>query len=167
MRAKFFGGIAYGQKTATVASCFLKFAEPPQTRRAERIGSLRRSQLCCWHEDNRSSPFSPKGIHAIPGSRMQLKFSANLLNDKMNTQLTNEAFDLSEAFAIRHETEFPSGKARRRGLSSAIILFASIVGLWLSAPATFAADEICASCGAQVSVTGEFRASQGRCLCRH
>ena len=87
---------------------------------------------------------------------MQLKFSANLLNDKMNTQLTNEAFDLSEAFAIRHETEFPSGKARRRGLSSAIILFASIVGLWLSAPAAFAADEICASCGQQVSVTGDF-----------
>jgi beta-glucosidase len=80
----------------------------------------------------------------------------DLLNGKMNTQLTNEAFDRSDAFAIRHETEFPSRKSGHRGLSLAVILFASIVGLWLSAPAAFAADEICASCGAQVSVTGEF-----------
>jgi beta-glucosidase len=29
-------------------------------------------------------------------------------------------------------------------------------GLWLSAPAAFAADEVCASCSAQVSVSGDF-----------
>jgi beta-glucosidase len=32
----------------------------------------------------------------------------------------------------------------------------SAAGLWLSAPAAFAADEVCASCSAQVSVSGDF-----------
>ena len=95
----------------------------------------------------------------------------------MNTQLTHIAFDRSEAFAIRHETKFPAQKAGlapcdnphhflaappdtllhgASGPRLAVILFASIVGLWLSAPAAFAADEICSSCSAQVSVNGEF-----------
>ena len=36
----------------------------------------------------------------------------------------------------------------------------SVTALWLSAPATFAADETCASCGQEVSVSGEFAHSK-------
>jgi len=32
----------------------------------------------------------------------------------------------------------------------------SAASLWLSAPAAFAADEVCASCSAQVTVSGDF-----------
>ena len=95
----------------------------------------------------------------------------------MNTQLINEAVDQSEAFAIRHETEFPSRKAGlapcnklhhflaappdtllhgASGLPLAVILFAAIVSLWLFVPALRAGEEICASCGQQVSVSGDF-----------
>ena len=38
----------------------------------------------------------------------------------------------------------------------AVLSVVSASSLWLSAPAAFAADEICASCGQQVSVSGEF-----------
>ena len=68
----------------------------------------------------------------------------------MNTQPTKEAF------AIRHEAQFPSRKAGRRGLPLAVILFASIAVSWLFAPALPAAEESCASCGQQVGVSGDF-----------
>ncbi len=74
----------------------------------------------------------------------------------MNTQLTNEAFDRSEALAICYETQFPSPKAGRRGLPLAVGLFAAIVGLWLCVPALRAVEESCASCGQQVSLSGDF-----------
>lgn len=32
----------------------------------------------------------------------------------------------------------------------------ALMSLWLRAPAVFAADEICASCGQQVGISGEF-----------
>ena len=44
--------------------------------------------------------------------------------------------------------------ARTRTLAD--VLLACIAGLWLATPDTFAADEICAACGQQVSVSGEF-----------
>ena len=71
-------------------------------------------------------------------------FSVNVLNDKMNT-----------VFAIRHETGLPSRKAGWRGLPLAIILLASIVCLWPLAPALRGAEESCASCGQQVSLSGD------------
>jgi beta-glucosidase len=37
-----------------------------------------------------------------------------------------------------------------------ILSWVSAAGLWLSAPAAFAADEVCASCSAQVTVSGDF-----------
>ena len=32
----------------------------------------------------------------------------------------------------------------------------TLMGLWLCAPAAFAADELCSSCGQQVSISGDF-----------
>jgi beta-glucosidase len=74
----------------------------------------------------------------------------------MNTQMTTETFDRSEAFAVRYETELPSRTVGRCGLPLAVDLFAAIVGLWLCVPALRAVEESCASCGQQVSVIGSF-----------
>ena len=41
-------------------------------------------------------------------------------------------------------------------MALAAILAVSLSSLWLCAPAAFAADEICASCGQEVSVSGDF-----------
>jgi beta-glucosidase len=74
----------------------------------------------------------------------------------MNTQLKNEAADQSNAFAIRPATRFSSRKARQCGLPLAVGLFAAGVGLWLFVPDLRAGEETCASCGQQVSVSGDF-----------
>ncbi|MGO9476373.1 MAG: glycoside hydrolase family 3 C-terminal domain-containing protein [Limisphaerales bacterium] len=41
-------------------------------------------------------------------------------------------------------------------MALAVIFAVSLTSLWLCAPAAFAADEICASCGQQVSISGDF-----------
>jgi beta-glucosidase len=83
---------------------------------------------------------------------------------KMNIPLTNPPLDRTEAPSIRRE---PKIRARTtvatrlpgfRGFSGSLALatLASLACLWLGVPAAFAADEICSSCGLQVSVTGDF-----------
>jgi beta-glucosidase len=41
-------------------------------------------------------------------------------------------------------------------MALAVIFAASLTSMWLCAPAAFAADEICASCGQKVSISGDF-----------
>jgi hypothetical protein len=41
-------------------------------------------------------------------------------------------------------------------MALAAVSVMSLTGLWVCAPAAFAADEICAACGQQVSVSGDF-----------
>jgi beta-glucosidase len=82
----------------------------------------------------------------------------------MNIQLNTEAFDHSETPATHHNFDSWSQKSAQRkpsGHRSLTMLVAAISlmtlgSLWFSAPAAFAADEICASCGQQVSVSGDF-----------
>ena len=72
----------------------------------------------------------------------------------------------------RHRTRVPARSelafltrgldwARMKGAASfsvigAAIFIVALMGLWFCAPAAFAADEICAACGQQVSVSGDF-----------
>ena len=52
-----------------------------------------------------------------------------------------------------------TGLALGRTSTQTMLLLLS-AALWLSAPAAFAADETCASCGQVVSVSGEFAHSK-------
>jgi beta-glucosidase len=82
----------------------------------------------------------------------------------MNIQLNTKAFDHSETPDTQRDSDFwsrksaqrkPSGHRSRATLVAAISLM-TLGSLWFSAPAAFAADEICASCGQEVRVNGEF-----------
>ncbi|HEX7619239.1 MAG TPA: malectin domain-containing carbohydrate-binding protein, partial [Verrucomicrobiae bacterium] len=82
----------------------------------------------------------------------------------MNIQLNTKAFDHSETPDTHRDSDFwsresaqrkPSGHRSRATLVAAISLM-TLGSLWFSAPAAFAADEICASCGQEVRVNGEF-----------
>ena len=53
-----------------------------------------------------------------------------------------------------------TGLAFARTSTGAMLLLLAAAGLWLSAPAAFAADESCAKCGQEVSVSGEFAHSK-------
>ena len=70
----------------------------------------------------------------------------------MNTKLRNETFD-TDTSIIRRGFEFPSW-------TSTVLSVVSAASLWLSASAAFAADERCAKCGQEVSVSGEFAHSK-------
>ena len=82
----------------------------------------------------------------------------------MNIQLKKVAFDHSDAPAPRRHADFPARESahcqlpvrRRFSTLVAAISLMTLGSLWFSAPAAFAADEICASCGQQVSVSGDF-----------
>jgi beta-glucosidase len=50
----------------------------------------------------------------------------------------------------------PKGFVFARNSTQAMLFLLSAASMWLSAPAAFAVDEICASCGQEVSVSGEF-----------
>ena len=52
------------------------------------------------------------------------------------------------------------GLAFARTSTQAMLLWLSAATVWLSAPASFAADETCAKCGQEVSVSGEFAHSK-------
>src|SRR5665213_1435343 len=81
----------------------------------------------------------------------------------MNIQLKHMASDRSDAAACP-KSNFPSRESTqcqrpvRRSFSKlvAAISLMTLAGLWFSGTAAFAADEICASCGQQVSVSGDF-----------
>ena len=82
----------------------------------------------------------------------------------MNIPVTNLTFGQTDISVIRREPEPPSRGAAQGSLSGsrslsmalAAIFAMSLASLWLGAAAAFAADEICASCGQQVSVSGDF-----------
>ena len=82
----------------------------------------------------------------------------------MSNPVINLTFDQTDIPAICHELERPSRGATRGNLSGArifsmalaVIFAVSLTSIWLCAPAAFAADEICTSCGPQVSVSGSF-----------
>jgi beta-glucosidase len=84
---------------------------------------------------------------------------------KMNIQLKNVAFDQTEKPSIRCEPQFRAktpAPARWPALggipgSLALATVTSLACLWLGAQAVFADDEICSSCGQEVSVSGEFK----------
>ena len=82
----------------------------------------------------------------------------------MNIQLNTKSFDRSETPDTHRNSEFrsresaqrkPSGHRSRATLVAAISLM-TLGSLWFSAPAAFAADEVCSSCGPDVRVNGEF-----------
>ena len=70
----------------------------------------------------------------------------------MNSKLRNGTFD-TDTSIIRRGFEFPLW-------TSTILSVVSAASLWFCAPASFAADESCASCGKEVSVSGEFAHSK-------
>ena len=81
----------------------------------------------------------------------------------MNTQLGSLSLGRITTSTIRRESEFPWWKPARTGLPSSgsypialAIISLSLATLWLSVSAAIAADEGCASCSQQVSVTGDF-----------
>jgi len=82
----------------------------------------------------------------------------------MNIPVTNLTFGQTDIPIIRREPALPSRGAAQGNLSGprslsmalAVIFAASLTSMWLCAPAAFAADEICASCGQQVSISGDF-----------
>ncbi len=82
----------------------------------------------------------------------------------MNIPVTNLMFGQTDIPVIHREPELPSHGAVQGNLSGsrslsmalAVIFVVSLTSIWLCAPAAFAADEICASCGQQVSVSGDF-----------
>src|SRR5665213_3407570 len=82
----------------------------------------------------------------------------------MNIQFKNEAFARSETRTIPCNSGFqpkesaqckPSGRRILATLITVICLM-TLVSLWFSAPAAFAADETCSSCGPDVRVNGDF-----------
>jgi beta-glucosidase len=82
----------------------------------------------------------------------------------MNIQLNTVAFDPAETPGTHRNSDFCSQESAQRqplGRRSLATLVAAISlmtlgSLWVSAPAAFAADEICSSCGQDVRVNGEF-----------
>ncbi len=64
---------------------------------------------------------------------------------------------------VRREAQLRAGRPRSTlpsfgslPLSLAVGTLAWLASSWLGAPTAFAADEICASCGQQVSISGDF-----------
>jgi hypothetical protein len=53
-----------------------------------------------------------------------------------------------------------TGLAFAQTSTQAMLFLLSAATIWLSAPAAFAADETCASCGQEVSVSGKFAHSK-------
>ena len=82
----------------------------------------------------------------------------------MNNRLKNLAADKSDSHAARANSYFSPRESTqhqlpvRRSFSIHFVaMFLTTLGsLWFSVPVAFAADEICASCGQQVSVSGDF-----------
>ena len=81
----------------------------------------------------------------------------------MNTRLRSLSFDRITTSTIRRESEFPLWNPARPGLpafgsfpKALAIISLSLATLGLSVSAAFAADEGCASCDKQVSVSGDF-----------
>jgi beta-glucosidase len=87
-----------------------------------------------------------------------------MTGQEMNIPVTNLTFGQTDIPVIRREPELPSRGAAQDNLSGprslsmalAVIFAVSLTSMWLCAPAAFAADEICASCGQQVSISGDF-----------
>jgi len=87
-----------------------------------------------------------------------------MTGQEMNIPVTNLTFGQTDIPVIRREPELPSRGAAQGNLSGprslsmalAVIFAVSLTSMWLCAPAAFAADEICASCGQQVSISGDF-----------
>ena len=81
----------------------------------------------------------------------------------MNTQLRSLSIGRITTLAIRRESKVPLWKPDRTALPASgsfpaalAIISLSLATLWLSVSAACAADEGCASCSQQVSVTGDF-----------
>ena len=82
----------------------------------------------------------------------------------MNIPVTNLTFGQTDIPVIRHEPEPPSSGVvqgdwsglRSFAVALTVIFAVSLASLWLGAPAVFAADEICSTCGQQVSIGGDF-----------
>jgi beta-glucosidase len=82
----------------------------------------------------------------------------------MNIKLKNTAFDQSDTPATRRNSDFSARESTqyqlpvRRGFSPlvAAISLMTLGSLWFSVPVASAADEICATCGQQVNVSGDF-----------
>ena len=82
----------------------------------------------------------------------------------MKNLIANPPFDRMETPLVRREVQLRAGRPNRSTLprfgslplSLAVGTLAWLASSWLGAPTAFAADEICASCGQQVSISGDF-----------